>query len=272
MRAAALAREVLRSAGFRPSKRLGQHFLLDDRGILSFISAFREIRPSEALEVGPGPGSLTFEASRLVDRIVAVDIDPRLVRALAERAPPNVAVVHGDGVAAARSWPLSFVYSNTPFNLSSMIIEAIARNNNVAAAVLGVQKEVAFRMTAGPGSHDYSRLSILSTLVFDVKLHSVIPAEWFTPPPKVDAAVVILRRRRKWNPLLELTLSIAACAFTQKRRKALKVLARCLAQLNCRADALEGLEGRRVWELAPEDLLRVAETCSHSRCESAART
>jgi 16S rRNA (adenine1518-N6/adenine1519-N6)-dimethyltransferase len=240
---------------------MGQHFLLNPRGALMFLEGLASLEASVALEVGPGAGSITFAAAEALDRIVAVEIDARLAEALSARVPPNVAVVRGDGVAAARSFPVSHVYSNTPFNLSSEIVEAVARNNAVAGAVLGVQREVALRMSARPGTSNYGRLSVLSQLVFEVKLAGVIPPSWYYPRPEVYTAVVVLRRKRKWGPRVERTLELAACMFTMRRKLASKALQACFAKLGCSGDPPRGWEGVRVWEVPPESLEEAAESC-----------
>ena len=175
---------LLRIAGVRPSKRLGQHFLVDPRGPRVFLKGFSG-GLGEALEIGPGPGSLTFPASRVIPRILAVEVDPRLAEVLSSEAPPGVAVVRGDGIKHLESWRGPLVYSNTPFSLSGEIVEAVARNNNVEAAVLGVQREVARRIVAMPGTEDYGRLSVTAQLVFRVESLGVIPPHWYIPRPEV---------------------------------------------------------------------------------------
>ena len=262
-----LVAEVLREAGVRPSRRLGQHFLVDLRGSLLFLKGLQALNAREALEIGPGAGSITFEASRILDRIVAVEVDYRLAYALASRAPPNVAVILGDGVDAARSYPIRHVYSNTPFSLSSEIVEALACNNMVEGAVLGVQREVAARLAAKPGSSEYGRLSVLAALVFEVKVIGVIPPSWYHPRPEVYTSVVLLRRRRKWSGVVEAALKLASCAFTTRRKLAGRVLERCLKAMGCTGVKLEALGGRRVWDLAPGELESIAVECMKSRLQ-----
>ncbi|BAA79521.1 S-adenosylmethionine-6-N',N'-adenosyl(rRNA) dimethyltransferase [Aeropyrum pernix K1] len=264
-RAESLVREVLGLAGLRPSDRLGQHFLIDDRAVGEFLKPLEKAAAEgirEALEIGPGAGSITLPAAEVLDRIVAVELDNRLASALSRLAPARVAVITGDGVSHAAASQAPLVFSNTPFNLSPAIVEALAVNNRVAAAVLGVQYEVARRMTARPGSRDYSRLSVLVSLVFHAELAGVVRPQAYYPRPQVLTAVVTLRRRRRWRSLYARALELAGCAFTQRNKKASKVLRRCLEAAGCAPPPwLDSLGDARVWMLRPEDFVGLAEAC-----------
>jgi len=247
---------LAREAGVRPSRRLGQHFLVDERGPQVFYSAFPP-GVLRALEVGPGLGSLTLGASKLLPSIVAVEADARLARALRSVAPRSVAVVLGDGVSALRSWPVEFAYSNTPFNLTGDIVEAAARNNFLGAAVFGVQREVAARLAAEPGSRDYGRLSVLAQLVFRVEIVGVIPPWWYYPRPEVWTSVVRLARRRRWSRVVEEALDLARCAFTRRNKIAERVFAECLGGRTPPPCARGGV---RVRGVEPECFLKAVES------------
>ncbi len=251
-----LVLRLAREAGVRPSRRLGQHFLVDERGPRVFLSAFPPGARS-ALEIGPGLGSITLPASRVLPSIVAVEADPRIVKTLRGVLPGNVALVMGDGVRALEKWPVELVYSNTPFNLTGEIIEAAARNNRLATAVLGVQREVAARITAEPGSSDYGRLSVLAQLLFTVEVVGAIPPWWYYPRPEVWTSVVRLVRRRRWSSRVEEALRLARCAFTRRNKLAVRVLEECLGRrlrLPCLAPSA------RVRGVEPECFLKAVET------------
>ncbi|BAN89892.1 16S rRNA (adenine(1518)-N(6)/adenine(1519)-N(6))-dimethyltransferase RsmA [Aeropyrum camini] len=264
-RAESLVRRVLGLAGLRPSDRLGQHFIIDDRAVGEFLKPITRAAEGglrEALEIGPGAGSITLPAAGVLDRIVAVELDRRLASALSTLAPPSVAVVVGDGLKYAAVSRAPLVYSNTPFNLSPAIVEALASNNRVSAAVLGVQYEVARRMVARPGSRDYSRLSVLVSLVFEAELTGVVKPQAYYPRPQVLTAVVVVRRLRRWRSLYSVAMELAGCAFTQRNKKASKVLRRCLEAAGCTPPRwLETLGDARVWMLEPWDFVRLAEAC-----------
>lgn len=219
----------------------------------AFLGALEEFRGEDLLEVGPGTGAITVPASSIARRIVAVEVDRELALSLAARAPPNVSVVIGDGVSHLLATRLGVLLSNTPFNISSRLLVAAARNNNVRAAVLGVQLEVARRVTASPGEPDYGRLSVIVRAHFNVDMVAVLPSSWFSPRPKVNAGVLVLRRRRPWSPASDALERLTACLFSQRNRLAAKVLERC--GLSGRP---EELRGRRVRELSPDELLGMA--------------
>ncbi len=270
LQAASLVREVVSRAGVRPSRDLGQHFIVADWAVSEFMKplerAAKRLNPGGALEIGPGAGSLTLPASDRLSRIVAVELDSRLARALREIAPPAVSVVVGDGVSHARAARAEVVFSNTPFHLAPAIVEALARNSVVSAAVLGVQLEVARRMAARPGTRDYGRLSILVGLVFRPEIAAAIPPKAYWPPPEVLTAVVVLERRRVWEPWMDGVMRLSTCIFSQRRKRAYKVLAECLESMGCRAPAwLHSLGDTRVWELGLEVLERAVEGCGSSR-------
>lgn len=268
-RAGELVRKVLASSGVRPSKRLGQHFIVSDIAVEAFMSPLRISASegvSEAIEVGPGAGSLTIPASRIFRKVVAVELDRRLAQGLSEILPPNVSIVLGNGVSHVRSARAPLVFSNTPFHLASEIVEAAAFNHNISKAVLGVQLEVARRMAAKPGSRSYGRLSVLVSLFFDASITRVLKPGHFYPPPEVSTAIVVLERRSRADSAKALALKLASCAFTQRNKRAEKVLSTCLERMGCNRGLSLDLGGARVWMLGVEELLRVVvENCLRER-------
>jgi len=243
--------EVLRELGIKPSEKLGQHFLVDPVGLRLFIEPLSRLGPLEMLEVGPGLGVITRYASEIASRIVAVELDPRLASYLQSSMPGNVAVILGDGVEHAMATRVSVVYSNTPYSISSPLIAAIARNNNVAHAILGVQLELAMRIVARLGEESYGRLTLLANRYFNVRLVGVIPRSSYYPEPEVSGAVVELHRRREWVEGDEVFENLTRCLFSERNKKASKVASRCLG---VGVEELSWLGGRRVRELTLEDV------------------
>ncbi|MGC9071152.1 MAG: 16S rRNA (adenine(1518)-N(6)/adenine(1519)-N(6))-dimethyltransferase RsmA [Acidilobus sp.] len=237
----------------RAHRRLGQHFLVDNRGVDLFLELLGAFEGRDFLEVGPGLGALTIDASRIARRLVAVEIDPLLAERLSRRLPPNASVVVGDGVSFVLATTLDVVFSNSPFYLTGRLVAAAARNNNIRTVVIGCQKEVADRLVAKPGDHDYGRLSVMAQAFFDVSLKGHIPAEWFRPRPNVDAALVMMKRRRPWGPDGEVLEKVTRCLFTQRNRVAGKVARYCLPGI-----PIKGWGERRVRELTPDQLLEVS--------------
>ncbi|MCX8196462.1 MAG: hypothetical protein N3F67_05255 [Acidilobaceae archaeon] len=214
----------LQELGIRPSERLGQHFLVDPRGLQLFLS---RMEGGDAVEIGPGLGALTYYASAKLSRIVAVELDGRLARQLAANAPPNVAVAHAEGLSFLSSMRVGFLYSNTPFNISSAVVAVAARNNYVRRLLLGVQKELALRMIAKEGEESYGRLTLLVKRYFSTRLVGVMGREQFYPVPKVSGAVVELERVREWREGDELFEEVTRCLFSGRNKRAEKMARIC---------------------------------------------
>lgn len=249
-----LTMEVLREAGVRPSRRRGQHFLVDESAVGVFLAEVGGW--GEALEVGPGTGAITIPASRVVGRIVAVEADGRLAAALAPRLPPNVELVVGDGVSMASSWR-GDLFSNAPYNIASRLIASIARNNWVSRAVLGVQWELARRVAARPGTRDYGRLTLLARRYFRVRIAGFIPPSAYYPEPQVAGGVLVLERVRRWAPGDEAFERLTACLFSMRNKLASKAARICLSRMGAPDPGVD-YGGRRVRDLEPWEVEELA--------------
>lgn len=180
-----------------PKKSLGQHWL-KDRDILAAIADSAELTKADTvLEIGPGLGTLTSELLRRADKVVAVEFDEELAAKLPGQFPgKNLEVVQSDILSFDLSrLPSGYkVVANVPYYITSKIVQLLmTADNKPSIAVLLVQKEVAERLAAEPG--DMSILAVSAQSFADVKLGILVPARYFTPPPKVDSAVVIMRTK-----------------------------------------------------------------------------
>lgn len=180
-----------------PNKSLGQHWLRD-RDVLSHIADCAELTPDDTiLEIGPGLGTLTSELLRRSKKVVAVEFDADLARKLPAQFPgKNLEVITSDILSFdLSSLPVGYnVVANVPYYITSKIIQLLmTADNKPRMAVLLVQKEVAQRLAARPGQ--LSILGVSAQLFAEVSLGDIVPAALFTPPPKVDSQVVILRTR-----------------------------------------------------------------------------
>lgn len=207
-----------------PKKSLGQHWLRD-RSVLARIADAAEIASDETvLEIGPGLGTLTSELLRRARRVIAVEFDKELADKLPDQFPgKDLTVVTGDILTYDLSrLPADYkVVANVPYYITSKIVQMLmTTDNKPSIAVLLVQKEVAERLAAKRG--DMSILAISAQVYADVSLGDVVPAEFFTPPPKVDSQVVILKSRSR--PLViaaqeQQFFRLVKAGFSAKRKK-----------------------------------------------------
>jgi len=180
-----------------PKKSLGQHWL-KDRDILASIADSAELTKDDTvLEIGPGLGTLTSELLRRVGKVVAVEFDEELAAKLPGQFPgKNLEVIRSDILSFDLSQlPADYkVVANVPYYITSKIVQLLmTANNKPSIAVLLVQKEVAHRLAAKPG--DMSILAVSAQSFANVELGILVPAKYFTPPPKVDSAVVVMHTR-----------------------------------------------------------------------------
>ena len=180
-----------------PDKSLGQHWLRD-RLVLEHIADCADVQSDDTvLEIGPGLGTLTSELLRRANSVTAVEFDANLAKKLPGQFPgKNLTVINDDILQFDLSQlPAGYkVVANVPYYITSKIVQKLmTADNKPSVAVLLVQKEVAERIAARPG--DMSILAISAQVFAEASLGDEVPAELFTPPPKVDSQVVILHAR-----------------------------------------------------------------------------
>lgn len=241
------------------NKSLGQHWLRD-RDVLSHIADCADIGPGDiVLEIGPGLGTLTSELLRRAKKVIAVEFDSELARKLPGQFPgKNLEVIHQDILQFdLTQLPSGYkVVANVPYYITSKIVQLLMTSTNKpAVAALLVQKEVAERLAAHPG--DMSILAVSAQIFAEVTLGDVVSADLFTPPPKVDSQVVVLRTRS--TPLVDLNqekqfFRIVKAGFSSKRKKLRSSLA----------------GGLGVSKEQAEHLLRNAEISADARAEDLA--
>lgn len=206
------------------NKSLGQHWL-HDRDTLAHIADCAELTPEDTvLEIGPGLGTLTSELVRRSKKVIAVEFDSELARKLPGQFPgKNLEVVISDILSFdLLSVPAGYkVVANVPYYITSKIVQMLmTTTNKPAISVLLVQKEVAERLAARPG--DMSILAISAQLFAEVSLGNEVPAALFTPPPKVDSQVVVLKTRQE-SHLGDISekefFHVVKAGFSSKRKK-----------------------------------------------------
>jgi 16S rRNA (adenine1518-N6/adenine1519-N6)-dimethyltransferase len=239
----------------RAKKRFGQHFLTDRHYVERIVRAIAPAHGDSMVEIGPGTGILTRALLPHLAHLHAVEIDRDLAAGLRREFPPDKLIVHEadalefdfDSLAA----PLRVV-GNLPYNVSTPVLfrmSAIA--DRLRDCVFMLQKEVVDRMVAAPATPDYGRLSVMLQYRFAMALVLRVPPGAFTPPPKVDSAVVRMaplgadRARARDEALFA---RIVGAAFEQ-RRKMLR-------------GALRDIVTPQVFEAAGIDSTRRGETLS----------
>lgn len=229
--------------------RLGQHFLVDESVRDSIVAAARLTGRETVLEIGPGAGALTGELLRQAARVVAVELDERLAQALPARVgagAERLQVVRRDFLAAdldSLGGGPFVVVGNLPYAVAGPILQRLLAWPRWETAVLMFQKEVAERVAASPGGPDYGLLTLSVLLRAVPERVTQAGRLCFSPPPKVDSAVVRLKRREK--ALAEgaaeaAFFRVAKAAFEQRRKMAAGPIAAALGRP--RAEVAAALE------------------------------
>jgi 16S rRNA (adenine1518-N6/adenine1519-N6)-dimethyltransferase len=250
-------RDALAEHGLLAKKAFGQHFLLD-LNITRKIARLADLAPGDrVIEVGPGPGGLTRALLEAGVRVTAIEKDQRfrpLLEDLAAAAPPGaLTLVFADALAADEAALTAgepgHVVSNLPYNVGTpLLIKWLTGPWSPASMTLMFQKEVAQRIVAPVDGSAYGRLAVIAQATSDAHIVMDVPARAFTPPPKVESAVVRLTPRadRPSPARLDALQKLTAAAFGQ-RRKMLRA-------------SLKGLGGEPLIEAAGLDPQARAET------------
>jgi 16S rRNA (adenine1518-N6/adenine1519-N6)-dimethyltransferase len=185
--------------GLTPRKRWGQHFLVD-RNVLNKVIRTAELDKGDViLEIGPGLGEMTLALARQVKKVIAVEIDRKLVKILKEKTADfsNILVIEADVLKISfeqlyRQGDQQFkVVANLPYQISTpLLFRFIESRDLFSSLILMLQREVAERMIASPGGKDYGPLSIFTQSVSDLSIQFHIKSSAFFPPPKVESAVI----------------------------------------------------------------------------------
>lgn len=260
----------------RARRRFGQNFLVDPRAVERILSLLDPRPGQRLLEIGPGRGALT---ARLIERagtIAAVELDRDLARTLRQRFDDDALwLIEGDvldlearavldGLGAGHGERLTVV-GNLPYNISKPVAQKLLEwRRDVSRAVLMFQREVALRLTAGPGSRDYGPLGVLAGLCYGIECRFDLPPRAFRPVPKVVSTVTEWRpREQPLSPAREAAVrAVLATAFRHRRRTLHNNLRetlgdeRTVAELLARAEVDGSL---RAEALPPKVFLRLAD-------------
>jgi 16S rRNA (adenine1518-N6/adenine1519-N6)-dimethyltransferase len=208
----------------RPKRALGQHFLAD-RNVLHVIGRLAELGPEDAvLEVGAGTGVLTRYLAERVAVVHAIELDRALEGTLrsATASCSNVHLLFGDAQAIAfgdLSPVPSKLVANLPYSIATpLVVESLDRLPEIERWCVMVQREVADRLIARPGTRSYGAVSVLVQLTAERAGFHPISRTCFRPPPNVDSALVALRRTRVWGSDYAALKRLVQGAFSHRRK------------------------------------------------------
>lgn len=230
-------KEVFARYQFTPLKRLGENYLIDCN-VKDKIIAEADLDPDDhVLEIGPGLGALTMDLARSGATVIAVEKDRKAFAILSRIAAdgfPNLKLIDGDILkydigAAARGKKLKII-GNLPYYITTPIIESVIDNSKrVEFALIMVQREVANRLLALPGSKDYSSISCFIRYHTDPSYIFTIKRSSFYPSPEVDSSLIKLEMRRKPGVEVsdeDLFFRVVRGAFNQRRKSIVNSLSR----------------------------------------------
>jgi 16S rRNA (adenine1518-N6/adenine1519-N6)-dimethyltransferase len=279
-------RSVLAALGARPKKRWGQNFMVNPRTREKLVTTLDPQPDDVVWEVGPGLGALSEALAERCARLVLFEIDNGLIGHLQETvaARSNVTLVQGDfmktwnATEKAEGQPDRIV-GNLPFSSSSAIISALAESQKIATCcVFTVQKELAERITAAPGTRNYSSFSVLCQVMADVEGRGELAPGTFYPVPEVTSAVVEMRPPAQSRNIQdrEFLLQLIRAVFAARRKTLRNNLLKEGDFIGLpKAKLLEVVEatgidaGVRAEELSPELIVSLANALAAARAAEA---
>lgn len=258
--------DLLARHGITPRKALGQHFVADPNIVRKLVRLARVGPGDEVLEVGAGTGTLTMALAEAGCRVLAYEVDRRLEPLLTEVVAdlPGVELRFADamqvdfaGVLAHPGWTMC---SNLPYNVGTPLLLGLLREvPHIGRYVVMVQREVAERLVAVPGSKDYGVPSVVAQLFSTVEIAFRVPPQVFVPPPEVESAVVLLERLgERLPPQAGRAADLASAAFRQRRKMLRGSLAAVVPDPGGLLAAAGIAEERRSDDLAPDEYLALA--------------
>jgi 16S rRNA (adenine1518-N6/adenine1519-N6)-dimethyltransferase len=205
----------------RPSKRLGQNFLIDHRIAEQIVSSVSPSPADTVLEPGPGHGTLTKILLKKAGQVIVVEKDPALVKELQKsfEGQPNLKIIEDDILKMEGNLPpFNKIVSTPPYYISSKLTLFLTGKKFEVAAIV-FQKEFGDRLLAEPGSADYGRLSVMTRRKLDVEKIREISRNAFRPAPKVDSTLLRLTPKEGEAEIDEVLFAeMARGIFTQRRR------------------------------------------------------
>lgn len=244
-------------------KSYGQHFLHDKTVIENIISSIQKYYAKEnIIEIGPGTGALTTYLLKDFKDLTCIEVDNRCVEYLHTNLKPKNAgleIVEADFMKLDLKSLLkeqTAIVGNFPYNISSQIVFKILENyENIPFMVGMFQKEMAYRIASKEGSKEYGVISVLTQLLYDVKVEFDIFPESFSPPPKVMSSVISLRRKENINIDFDVKLfkNIVKAGFNQRR----KMLRNGLSSIATKEMLQQEIFNKRAEQLSVQDFINL---------------
>ena len=259
-------KEILEKHGFSFKKSLGQNFLIDPNVLGNIVSHAGLSRETGVIEIGPGIGALTEHLARSAGKVVAFEIDGRLLPVLEDTMSPydNVTVVHEDILKTDLALAMTdhfadyeevVVVANLPYYVTTPIImKFLLEKVPVTGMIIMMQKEVADRITAVPGTKAYGSLSIAIQYYMDAEVAMIVPKTVFMPQPNVESAVLRLSRKEKAPAEVideDFLFTVSRGSFVQRRKTILNNLQASLPDGKVKKEQIEkalasaGIDPRR---------------------------
>lgn len=245
---------ILEKYGFSFKKSLGQNFLIDTN-VLNRIVDFAEMSSeTAAIEIGPGIGALTEQLAKRAKKVIAFEIDQRLLPILAETLEPydNVKIIHSDVLKANVRQIVEeefepnqdiMVVANLPYYVTTPILfKLLEEQLPIRGIVVMLQKEVADRIAAAPGTKDYGSLSIALQYYTEAETVMIVPRTVFVPQPNVDSAVIRLTKREEPAVTVQdeaFFFEVVRASFAQRRKTLMNNLVNNLQGIPKDKDLLE---------------------------------
>ena len=223
-------RPLLEKHGFHFSKSLGQNFLIQEWVPKKIVSVSGITRDDGVLEIGPGIGVLTQELCLAAGKVVAVELDRKLLPVLAETLSDysNIEIVNGDimklDLAQLLSDKLSCqnlkVCANLPYNITTPVLRTLLEIDRFEQITVMIQKEVAQRICAKPGTPEYGAFTVFAEYYASPSICFDVSPDCFYPRPKVTSSVIILKRRTREfsSEERDFLFSLTRAAFSQRRK------------------------------------------------------
>ncbi|WP_066301982.1 16S rRNA (adenine(1518)-N(6)/adenine(1519)-N(6))-dimethyltransferase RsmA [Bacillus sp. FJAT-29937] len=274
-------RAILEKYGFSFKKSLGQNFLIDTNILRRIVDHAELTEESAAIEIGPGIGALTEQLAKRSKKVVAFEIDQRLLPILQDTLSPysNTKIIHEDVLKADVRGMIEselagmddiMVVANLPYYVTTPIIMKLLEDKlPIRGIVCMLQKEVADRISAKPGTKDYGSLSIAIQYYTEAETVMIVPKTVFIPQPNVDSAVIRLTKRKEPAVSVqneEFFFQIIRASFAQRRKTLLNNLTSYLPDgKQKKEDILAALEqaeiepGRRGETLSIEEFARLSD-------------